>query len=65
MYQKTDFEPFLKDGCYDVVMPDVKYVGGPIKMVELANYIKNMAQSFLLIIHQVQYVMHTLFKYVV
>ena len=44
--KKTDFEPFLKDGCYDVVMPDVKYVGGPIKMVELANYIKKYGSDF-------------------
>ena len=44
--KKTDFEPFLKDGCYDVVMPDVKYVGGPIKMVELANYIKKYGAEF-------------------
>ena len=44
--KKTDFEPFLKDGCYDVVMPDVKYVGGPIKMVKLANYIKKYGSEF-------------------
>ena len=27
-------------------MPDVKYVGGPIKMVELANYIKKYGSEF-------------------
>lgn len=37
---KEDFKPFLDVGCYDVMMPDVKYVGGPIKMMELANLLK-------------------------
>ena len=36
---KSHFQPFLEKGCYDIVMPDVKYVGGPLKMIELANYI--------------------------
>lgn len=36
---KTHFQPFLEKGCYDIVMPDVKYVGGPLKMMELASYI--------------------------
>ena len=43
---KSDFDPFLKDGSYDVVMPDVKYVGGPIKMLEIANYAKKYGSEF-------------------
>ena len=39
-------EPYLKDGSYDVVMPDVKYVGGPIKMLEIANYAKKYGSDF-------------------
>ncbi len=43
---KNHFEPFLKEGCYDIVMPDVKYVGGPIKMLEIANFINMYGAEF-------------------
>ena len=43
---KEDFKPFLDAGCYDVMMPDVKYVGGPIKMLELAHLIKKYNIEF-------------------
>ena len=43
---KNDFEPFLKTGCYDVVMPDIKYVGGPLQMLELSNFIKGYDIEF-------------------
>ena len=39
-------ESLLKDGSYDVIMPDVKYVGGPIKMLEIANYAKKYGSEF-------------------
>ena len=30
------FRPFLEAGAYDVMMPDVKYVGGPAEMLRVA-----------------------------
>ena len=43
---KDHFKPFLDIGCYDVMMPDVKYVGGPLKMMELANLIQSFKVEF-------------------
>jgi galactonate dehydratase len=31
------FEPMLKAGAYDVMMPDVKYAGGPAEMMRIAE----------------------------
>ncbi len=43
---KDHFKPFLDLGCYDVVMPDIKYVGGPLQMMELANFIQSFNVEF-------------------
>lgn len=31
------FEPMLSAGAYDVMMPDVKYAGGPVEMMRIAE----------------------------
>jgi galactonate dehydratase len=33
----SGFAPFLAGGCYDVMMPDVKYVGGVDEMLRVAD----------------------------
>lgn len=33
---REGFRPWLKAGAYDVMMPDVKYAGGPAEMLEIA-----------------------------
>lgn len=35
--QRKGFAPFLKAGAYDVMMPDVKYCGGPQEMLAIAD----------------------------
>jgi galactonate dehydratase len=34
--QRAGFAPYLAAGAYDVMMPDVKYCGGPRQMLEIA-----------------------------
>ena len=43
---KDHFKPYLDLGCYDVMMPDIKYVGGPLKMMELADLIGSFNVEF-------------------
>lgn len=31
------FAPFLEAGCYDVVMPDIRFCGGPAEMLRIAR----------------------------
>jgi galactonate dehydratase len=40
------FEPFVQAGAYDVVMPDVKYVGGPLEMVRVADRLAKAGVAF-------------------
>ena len=43
---KDHFKLYLDLGCYDVMMPDIKYVGGPLKMMELADLIGSFNVEF-------------------
>ncbi len=43
---KETFLPFLTSGCYDVMMPDVKYTGGAIKMLEIGKLFDSFGVEF-------------------
>ena len=43
---RRGFEPYLKAGAYDVIMPDVKYAGGPQEMLEIAANCKRYGVDF-------------------
>jgi galactonate dehydratase len=40
------FEPFVQGGAYDVVMPDIKYVGGPEEMLRVADRLAKTGVAF-------------------
>ena len=40
------FAPFLQSGCYDVMMPDVKYVGGLREMLRVADTLRAHGVAF-------------------
>ncbi len=40
------FEPFLRAGAYDVMMPDAKYVGGLAEMLRLAETMRRAGVAF-------------------
>ncbi|HEY1931044.1 MAG TPA: enolase C-terminal domain-like protein [Acetobacteraceae bacterium] len=40
------FMPFLRAGAYDVMMPDVKYVGGMAEMLRLADHMQRAGVGF-------------------
>jgi galactonate dehydratase len=40
------FAPFLDSGCYDVMMPDVKYVGGLREMLRVADALRAHGVAF-------------------
>jgi len=42
----TGFAPFLGAGCYDVMMPDVKYVGGLREMLRVADVLHAHGVAF-------------------
>ena len=42
----SGLQPFLDHGCYDVIMPDVKYVGGPWEMLRVADAIERAGIEF-------------------
>jgi len=35
--QRAGFQPYLEGGAYDIMMPDVKYAGGPKEMLRIAD----------------------------
>lgn len=43
---RRGFAPFLKAGAYDVMMPDVKYCGGPREMLEIAGEMARHGAEF-------------------
>jgi galactonate dehydratase len=40
------FRPFVEPGLVDVVMPDVKYCGGPIEMLRIASHARGHGVRF-------------------
>ena len=42
----SGFEPFVQAAAYDVVMPDIKYVGGPAEMLRVADHLANTGVAF-------------------
>jgi galactonate dehydratase len=40
------FAPFVEAGAYDVVMPDIKYVGGPMEMLRVAARLAKSGVAF-------------------
>lgn len=40
------FRPFIKAGAYDVMMPDIKYVGGMAEMLEVARLLDSHGVEF-------------------
>ena len=40
------FAPYLAAGCYDVMMPDAKYVGGLVEMLRLAGLFAESRVAF-------------------
>ena len=40
------FEPFVQGGAYDVVMPDIKYAGGPVEMLRVADRLAKTGVAF-------------------
>lgn len=40
------FQPLLDAGAYDVMMPDVKYAGGPAEMLRIANAFNEYGVTF-------------------
>ncbi|MGY9054096.1 MAG: mandelate racemase/muconate lactonizing enzyme family protein [Alphaproteobacteria bacterium] len=43
---RQGFRPFLEAGAYDVMMPDVKYVGGPDEMMRVAEEFARYGATF-------------------
>jgi galactonate dehydratase len=46
MSMVAGFAPFLEAGCYDVMMPDVKYVGGLDEMLRVADALHARGVAF-------------------
>lgn len=44
--QRKGFAPYLAAGAYDVMMPDVKYCGGPVEMLEIAADMRRHGVAF-------------------
>jgi len=42
----SGLRPYLHHGCYDVMMPDVKYVGGPWEMLRVADLLASACVEF-------------------
>ena len=42
----SGFKPFVQAGAYDVVMPDIKYVGGPSEMLHVADRLAQTGVAF-------------------
>ena len=43
---KEGFMSYLKSGVYDVMMPDIKYAGGPDEMLEIEKLFNKYNVSF-------------------
>ncbi len=41
-----NFLPYIKSGCYDAVMPDIKYCGGPLEMFKISNLLSKYKTKF-------------------
>ncbi|MCA0423199.1 MAG: hypothetical protein LCH61_07715 [Proteobacteria bacterium] len=39
-------QPYLDHDCYDVIMPDIKYVGGPLEMLRVAEALEKAGVEF-------------------
>ena len=44
--RRSGFQPYLDAGAYDVMMPDVKYAGGPMELLRIADLFKNFDVDF-------------------
>jgi galactonate dehydratase len=44
--RREGFRPFLEGGAYDVMMPDVKYAGGPAEMLRIAEDFDRFGVAF-------------------
>jgi len=44
--RKESFVPFLEGGAYDVMMPDVKYAGGPEEMIAISELFNRFQVDF-------------------
>ncbi len=44
--RRSGFQPYLDAGAYDVMMPDVKYAGGPTELLRIANLFEQFDVDF-------------------
>jgi galactonate dehydratase len=44
--RRSGFQPYLDAGAYDVMMPDIKYAGGPTELLRISETFENFGVDF-------------------
>ena len=44
--RRSGFQPYLDAGAYDVMMPDIKYAGGPAELLRISEIFENFDVDF-------------------